>query len=550
MSEDLKTQRDRYIAFSLAAADLLIEVDADFRIVKTIGATQALLSGLAQDVVARDVCEIFTVADRAFARRLLTKARSVGRIEPCSLSLTQDHGPALLVNLGACYLGSGDGNTFITLTVLSDGVMVNANDRSAVSGLLNLDGYMAFARKKIGIKGETAPRELKLVRVTGLSHAMRQLPAEQADMLLGEISSVLRAQSMNGAAAAQLSDEAFSYMPSGKGEASTPEALSREIQAAAVAAGLAENSLSPTVMNLELSTGNLDQDSIAKALQYVLSDFCRPERSPISSLAQGLKAAMAETVKHFDSIRNLIDSNTYTLFYQPVINLADRVTHHYEALLRFTDGRAPFDTIRLSEQLGLVQDFDLAVVRKAIDKLGERTDITIAVNLSGLSVQNEAFRENLRQLVAPHKDISRRLMFELTESNTIDDMEAAGTFLRWLRRGGFKVCLDDFGSGAATYSYLRNFDVDFVKIDGPFLKEARDNPRQRALIRSISHLCRELNSDVIAEMIEDEDMAKLCSEMGIGYGQGYHLGRPKAQIDAPREPVVAARRKGFTESWG
>ncbi|CAL4866328.1 hypothetical protein MMA231_00568 [Asticcacaulis sp. MM231] len=549
MSEDLKTQRDRYIAFSLAAADLLIEVDSDFCIVKTIGATQALLSGLAQDVVARDVCEIFTLADRAFARRLLTKARMVGRIEPCSLSLNQDQGPALLVNMGACYLGSGKGHTFISLTVLSDGVMVNATDRSAISGLLNLEGYSAFAKKKIGIKGETAPRELKLVRVTGLSHAMRQLPADQADMLLGEISSVLRSQSMNGTAAAQLSDEAFSYIPSGKGEAASPEALSKEIQAAAVAVGLAENSLASTVMNLELSTGNLDQESIAKALQYVLTDFCKPERSPISSLAQGLKTAMAETVKHFDSIRNLIDSNTYALFYQPVVNLADRTTHHYEALLRFTDGRAPFDTIRLSEQLGLVQDFDLAVVRKAIDKLDERQDITIAVNLSGLSIQNEAFRENLRQLVAPHKDISRRLMFELTESNSIDDLQAAGTFLRWLRRGGFKVCLDDFGAGAATYNYLRNFDVDFVKIDGPFLKDARDKPRQRALIRSVSHLCRELKSDVIAEMIEDEDMARLCSDMGIGYGQGFHLGRPKAHIEVPREPLVAARRKGFTESW-
>ncbi|ESQ84801.1 hypothetical protein AEAC466_07015 [Asticcacaulis sp. AC466] len=543
MVEDLKRQRDRYIAFSLAAADLLIEVDTHFRIVSTVGATQALLSGPAEDVIGRDVCDIFIAGDRAFARRLLTKAQSIGRIEPCSLQLSQPQGPALQVNMGACFLGSGDSHTFISITVLSDGVMIDGE-----GGLLNLDSYLKFVSKKIGILGYTAPNDLKLVRVTGLSRAMRDLPAEQADMLMDEISSVLRSQSMSGAAAAQLSDEAFSYMPSAKGEAASSDAISKDIQAAARAVGLPEDSLRPSMMNLELSIGNLDQDSIARALQYTLQDFCKPERSPIHSLAQGLKAAMAETVQHFDDIRALIDSDRYTLFYQPVVNLDDRTTHHYEALLRFADGHKPFDTIRLSEQLGLVQDFDLAVARKAIDTLIRRPDVKIAINLSGLSIQNDTFRENLRHLVRPYKDISERLMFELTESNTIDDMDAAGNFLRWLRRGGFHICLDDFGSGAATYSYLRKFDFDFVKIDGPFLREAQENPRQRALIRSISHLCKELNSDVVAEMIEDESMARLCQELGIGFGQGYHFGKPKPEIDTPRHNLNG-KRKGVTQTW-
>ena len=546
MTDNLKTQRDRYIAFSLAAADLLIEVDSDFRIVKTIGATQALLSGLAEDVIGRAVCDVFVATDRAFARHLLTRAQTIGRIEPCGLNLEQTQGPPLLVNMGACFLGTGEGNTFVSLTVLSDGVMAEPGQSG---GLLSLDTYLGFVKKKIGIKGEIAPKNIKLVRVHGLSQVMRQLPAAQSELLLGEISAVLRAQSMGGNAAAQLSEEAFSYMPSSKGEGASSEAISRDIRAAAVAVGLAADRLTPSVLNLELSTGNLDEDSIARALHYVLHDFCKPERSPINSLAQGLQSAMAETVQHFDSIRALIDSNKYTLFYQPVVRLSDRSTHHYEALLRFADGRAPFDTIRLSEQLGLVQDFDLAVSKKAIETLTLRTDVTIAINLSGLSIQNDIFREHLRHLLGSATTVGQRLMFELTESNAIDDLEAAGTFLRWLRRAGYRVCLDDFGSGAATYTYLRNFDVDFVKIDGPFLSEARDNSRQRALIRSVSHLCRDLDTQVVAEMIEDEAMAKLCQEMSIGFGQGYYFGKPKPEIDAPKELVVG-RRKGFSESWG
>ncbi len=303
------------------------------------------------------------------------------------------------------------------------------------------------------------------------------------------------------------------------------------------------------MMSLKLSVGNLDQDAVARALNYALTNYCKTEGRPISNLQQGLESAMAETIQHFDSIRSVIDGNEFSLFYQPVVALADRTIHHYEALMRFPDGRKPYDIIRMSEQLGLVQEFDLAVTQKALAALRQHTEVCVAINLSGLSVQSDSFREQLRQLVMPFKGIETRLMFELTESNAVEDMESAATFLKWLRRTGFAVCLDDFGAGAAAYSYLRNFDVDYVKIDGPFLKAARDNSRERALIRSIAGLCKELKSHVIAEMVEDETMAGMCGELGITYGQGFHFGKPKPQFDTPREGALG-RRKGLVEGWG
>ncbi len=549
MSDDYKAQRDRYMAFSLAAADLLIEVGADLKIVNTTGATQALLSELASDIRGRDVCELFAASDRAFARRLLTRARKIGRVEPCSIQLDQGlSAKPLLVNIGACFLPTQTNSLYISLTVLSGAGKDGTENRDPKTGLLGMEDFRKLAGKALE-NGAKAPREMKMVRLSGLSRAVRGLPGPQADMVMGEIGAVLRAQSLGGQSAARLSDEEFSYIPPAHGDMATPESLTRDFKAVAVAAGLAENSFTPTVMSLELSTGNLDADSVARALSHALNNFCKPENAPLKTLEQGLKSAMAASVAHFDAIRNLIEGHNFTLFYQPVVTLADRSVHHYEALMRFSDGRSPYETIRLSEQLGLVPDFDLAAAREAITLLDQREDISIAVNVSGQSVQNEAFRENLRQLVLPHRNMQSRLMFELTESAEIVDLDAAGTFLRWLRRTGFQVCLDDFGAGAAAYAYLRQFDVDYVKIDGPFLKETRDNPRQRALVRSVSHLCKELDSEVIAEMIEDEAMAQLCAEMGITYGQGYLFGKPKPQIEMPREPVVG-KRKGYVDSWG
>ena len=549
MTEDLKRQRDRYIAFSLAAADLLVEVDSAFRIVRTVGATQALLSGQAEDIKGRDICDLFSHEDRSFVRRLLARAQKMGRIEPCTLHLEQDGAKPLLVNLGACFLPGDDDHTYVSLTVLSELSATDYHGRDEETLLLKKDEFQTFTGALLSHETGHTPTQMKLVHLAGLSGAVKGIPEEKARMLLSEIGSVLRVQAMGGAAAARLSDDAFSYVVPVGGEATADKSLDLDFRDVSLAAGLAEDAIRPTIMTLELSTGDLDQDSIARALAYVLSDFCKSTRKPISDLQAGLTAAMAEAVQHFDAIRNLIDSQRYTLFYQPVVRLSDRTVCHYEALLRFSDGRSPYDTIRMSEHLGLVQDFDLAVAKKAIETLRVRPDITVAINLSGQSVQDEAFREQLRQLILPFKDLNEHLMFELTESDAVEDMEAAANFLRWLRRGGFKVCLDDFGAGASAYAYLSRFDVDFVKIDGPFLREASVNPRQRALIRSISVLCKELNSGVVAEMVETEDMAELCKSLGIGYGQGWLFGKPKALIVAPAEPVNA-RRKGFTESWG
>ncbi|ESQ77451.1 EAL domain-containing protein [Asticcacaulis sp. AC402] len=546
MSDDFKNQRDRYMAFSLAAADLLVEVDTDFRIVKTVGATQALLSNLASEVAGSDVCDIFILADRSFARRLLQRAQRLGRIEPCSLRLDQGDKPPLLINLGACHLPTQNNHTFLSLTVLSNVVLPSLD---ATSGLLDSSGFQDVANRVLDSDAAKAPRVMKMVRLKGLSTAVRGLPKQQAHALLGEIGSVLRAQSLGGTSAARLSAEEFSYLPPAHGDVSTPESLSREFKAVAVAAGLAENSFVPTVMSLELATGNLDKESVARALSFAVTNFCKPEKTAVRSLEESLKSAMAETVKHFDSIRNLIEDSNFSLFYQPVVSLKDRKIHHYEALMRFADGRSPYETIRVSEQLGLMQDFDLAVCKKAVEMLQARPDVSIAVNLSGASVETEAFRESLRQLLMPHRDLTNHLMFELTESSEIKELDAVGTFLRWLRRTGYQVCLDDFGAGAAAYAYLRSFDVDYVKIDGPFLKDARDNPRQRALIRSVSSLCTELKTEVIAEMIEDEDMVDLCVEMGIGFGQGYHLGRPKPLMMSTPD-MANGRRKGFVDGWG
>ena len=242
----------------------------------------------------------------------------------------------------------------------------------------------------------------------------------------------------------------------------------------------------------------------------------------------------------------MIEEGTFTLAYQPVVTIKTGLVHHYEALSRFSGGKSTFETISFSEDVGLVAALDIAVCKQALEALRAVPSARVAVNLSGLSIQTESFRQSFSELIRPLNDLRGNLLFELTESASIDNLEEAATFLRWLRKLGHQVCLDDFGAGAAAYSYLRQFDVDFVKIDGPFLNAALEKGRERALIRSICVLCAELGCKVIGEMIEDQKMSDLALSLGIDFGQGWLYGKPLSELP---KPVKAAHRKGVTESW-
>jgi EAL domain-containing protein (putative c-di-GMP-specific phosphodiesterase class I) len=164
-------------------------------------------------------------------------------------------------------------------------------------------------------------------------------------------------------------------------------------------------------------------------------------------------------------------------------------------------------------------------------------------------VQSDAFRTALLDVLAASPNVRERVIFELTESSAIQRIEEAAAFLATLRAAGNRVCLDDFGAGAAAYGYLRHFEVDFVKIDGPFLTAAVEKERERALIRSICQLCEDLRSETIGEMIEDERQSTVAARLGIAYGQGWLFGRPGPTLQDPAKPQRLGKRKGYVERW-
>lgn len=205
--------------------------------------------------------------------------------------------------------------------------------------------------------------------------------------------------------------------------------------------------------------------------------------------------------------------------------------HHYEVLARLHGKEgSPFEFIQAAEEMGLIKDFDRAMCREVVKWLNERNSegnsFSVAVNLSAISVEDEGFMISLEILLQKHQHLRDQIMFELTESARIEDAKSANRALQRLRSVGHKVCLDDFGVGESSLQDLRHYQVDLVKIDGSYVRDALENTVNYHILRAIAQLCTDLGIGTVAEMVEEESVREFLVECGVQFGQGYLLGRP------------------------
>jgi EAL domain-containing protein (putative c-di-GMP-specific phosphodiesterase class I) len=531
----LKAERDRYVALAFAAGDLLLEIGVDRRIRMVSGACQNLCGRTPAEILNSDIRELAAESDRGFLNRVLDCLTIMGRLDPVPVRLAHKTGGQPRVLMGACQVPSVPDRIFVTLTLLP---ATDAAEpaRDAETGLLAKEDLLRIAQNSAADPSGPAPRELALVRLEGLESASRGLPQERSRVLMQEIGAVIRAASLGGDSAGRLGDEEFGLI---RGGAQSIDHLPGAVGKLAAESGLAPNAINTSVAKVDLNVGALTEAEAARALAYVVKSFSESTGAgfTLSSLADGLPAAMERAVARYSSLNRLINKDELQLVYQPIVSLATRQIHHYEVLSRFPDGQSAYDVISFSEEVGLIEELDLSVCRKAIAELERTPDCALAVNISGRSIQNPQFRASLQAFLETKKNLTPRLIFELTESATVQQVADAVKFLDWLRGRGHKVCLDDFGAGATAYNYLRHFDADFVKIDGPFLKAAIKNKREHALVSSIAKLCGELGCGTIGEMIETTAEATASIDLGIGYGQGWLYGKPEPSI----RPQTAAK---------
>lgn len=238
-------------------------------------------------------------------------------------------------------------------------------------------------------------------------------------------------------------------------------------------------------------------------------------------------------VQHYQlemEIQTALSAQQFELHYQPVVNLDNDDTVGFEALIRWQHPVRGFippnDFIPLAEELGLLGDIDLYVVRHAVSQINlwwqnYATPFYISVNISGRSFSQADFADAVLQQLADAQVPARYLAIEITERALIDKIDQAKTTIAQLRAAGIRVFLDDFGTGYSSLSYLHEFQLDVLKIDRSFIAGIRPRIQENAVVNTIITLAKTLKLQVIAEGIENSLQRKILSELGCESGQGY-----------------------------
>jgi diguanylate cyclase (GGDEF)-like protein/PAS domain S-box-containing protein len=238
-------------------------------------------------------------------------------------------------------------------------------------------------------------------------------------------------------------------------------------------------------------------------------------------------------------ITSALDENRYVLYYQPIIPVCATPdnSQHCEILVRMInkDGTLvqPAQFIPAAERYNLMPALDRWIIKRVFEVFHKRYPTPElqgahqwSVNISGTSLSDKGFVDFIREQAARYQISPQSICFEITETAAIADIDRVSEFLWGLRLDGFRFALDDFGIGMSSFSYLKSLPVDYVKIDGEFVKNILDEKVSLAMTEAITRVVSVMGIEVVAEYVESIAILDKLREIGVDYAQGYGVSEP------------------------
>ena len=238
-----------------------------------------------------------------------------------------------------------------------------------------------------------------------------------------------------------------------------------------------------------------------------------------------------------ERIRAGLDENRFVLYGQLIVPIADKNQEglHFETLVRFLDEKGkvipPGAFLPAAERYNLATALDKWVISHLFEWLEQHPDClnrlaVCSVNLSGLSLSDESMLDFITEAFIKYSIPTTKICFEITETAAIGNLNDATQFIQQLRGIGCSFSLDDFGSGLSSFAYLKNLPVDYLKIDGLFVKDILEDKVDLAMVKSINEVGHVMGKKTIAEFVENKEIFDLLNELGVDYAQGYGIAKP------------------------
>jgi EAL domain-containing protein (putative c-di-GMP-specific phosphodiesterase class I) len=531
--DPVRRDRDRFVAFSFAAADLLLEVGADNIISYASGAARAVSGHAAETLVGQPYELLFEERDRLKIRRLIGRLQRGGRLDPIAVHLSSKFGNGREMVLGACHWPGTVDEYYLTLSLprTTKAEDALAAGRDPVTGLLDPAAFEQCGVEILRAFGDKGLR-LTLLRLPGLHALLQAADIAAGDKLLAAIGSVLRGVAVDKRTAGRLGEEHFGVVHSSAFDAT---GLDSQI------AGLVRGATIERT-DIDLAPGALNQEEAGRALVYIVAGFGKSAgKFALSTLPGAFQELLQLTLARFTANKSG-PGDRCALSFQPIVHVGSGALRHYEVLTRVEGGTTAGQEVSGDEELGVVEQFDLAVTRRAIEYLatkGKGAMWKLAVNLSAQSLENCLFVNVLLALIS-HVQVKDRLMFEVSQSSKIRNFRQANAAIQRVREHGFKVGLDEFAGITASFGSLQLLVVDFVKIDVAYMHDVMNDFRAASILKTMCALCRELGMYTIAEMIENREQLDKLRKLGVECGQGSLIAEPAPE---PTEPPPLDVRK-------
>jgi len=233
-------------------------------------------------------------------------------------------------------------------------------------------------------------------------------------------------------------------------------------------------------------------------------------------------------------LKQAIASNKIIPYYQPIINNETGAIEKYESLVRIVDQNEktllPIAFLQAAKKSKLYPFLTMSVVEHVLE-LAAGKPFEFSINLSVEDVMDEKIKFMIIEALKAYRDGGGKIIFELTESENIENFQEVKEFIASVRQYGCKIAIDDFGSGYSNFEYLAQLDVDYIKIDGSLIKNIHKDPTLRIIVKAIVDFAQQMGFKTVAEYIHCREVYEAVCKLGIDYSQGYYFGSPVRKID-------------------